>query len=446
MKFADLNLNSPLLNALEEMGIHTPTTIQEKCFNIILSGKDVCGIAQTGTGKTLAYLLPCIRMIEFSKHRSPQMLVLVPTRELVTQVVAMAQSLCKHRNLVITGIFGGVNMKPQADALANGVDIVVATPGRLFDHILHGSFNTKFVKKLVIDEMDEMLQQGFRHQLVQIFEMIPDKRQNLLFSATIAPEINQLLDVYFNHPEYIEAAPVGTPLDNIQQYAFEVPNFLSKVNLLRSILDQAQEERIMIFTKSKKFADLLHQHLSPFYEDKLALIHSNKAQNQRFEAVAAFKEGRQNFLVATDIIARGIDIEGVDKVINFDLPDQAEHYIHRIGRTGRAQNKGIAISFIQEKEKGMQHQIEDLMQMLIPMNEWPAGVFLEEELIPEETPVVIAKEINMAKPIKYEGGGAFHQKKAKNLKAPGKKTSYKQQMMEKYGKPKSRGAKPKKKR
>jgi ATP-dependent RNA helicase RhlE len=446
MLFSDLNLTAPLLNALEEMGIQTPTTIQEKCYNIILSGKDVCGIAQTGTGKTLAYLLPCVRMMEYSKHRNPQMLVLVPTRELVMQVVEMAQALCKHRNLVITGVFGGVNMKPQADALRNGVDIVVATPGRLFDHILHGSFNPKFVKKLVIDEMDEMLQLGFRHQLVQIFEMVPDKRQNLLFSATIAPEINQLLDVYFNHPVYIEAAPVGTPLDNIKQYAYEVPNFLSKVNLLRYILDQAPKERIMIFTKSKKFADLLHEQLLPFYEEQLALIHSNKAQNQRFEAVTAFKEGRQNFLVATDIIARGIDIDGVDKVINFDLPDQAEHYIHRIGRTGRAQNRGVAISFIQEKDKAIQLLIEELMQMTIPVEEWPSDVFMEEELIPEETPVVLAKEINMAKPIKYEGGGAFHQKKAKNMKTPGKKTSYKQQMMEKYGKPKSRGAKPKKKR
>ena len=329
MQFSDFNLTAPLFKALDEMGIHTPTTIQEKSFNVILSGKDVCGIAQTGTGKTLAYLLPCLRKMEFSKTGYPQMLILVPTRELVAQVVEMAEQICKHRNFVVTGVYGGVNMKPQADALMNGVDVVVATPGRLYDHILSSAFVTKAIKFLVIDEMDEMLEQGFRHQLTQIFDVLPAKRQNLLFSATMPKEIADMVETHFNFPVTVEAAPAGTPLASITQLAYDAPNFLSKVNLLNHIIAQHPEERMVVFTKSRKFADLLYLHLLPKYGDNLGIINSNMSQNHRFESVKDFKEGVSKILVATDLIARGIDIIGVDKVFNFDIPEDAENYIHR---------------------------------------------------------------------------------------------------------------------
>ena len=445
MQFSDLNLTAPMLQALEEMGLTTPTTIQEKAYSVVMSGKDVCGIAQTGTGKTLAYLLPIIRMLEFSKTRFPQVLVLVPTRELVTQVVSMAEKLCEKRNLTIVGVYGGVNMKPQAQAVMNGVDLLVATPGRLFDLMNSGALGTKMIKRLVIDEVDEMLNLGFRRQLTHIIEALPPRRQNLLFSATLPEEVELLINDYFNEPVRVEAAPAGTPVANIHQVAYDVPNFYTKVNLLKHFLETDDTmQKVMLFTSSKKMADRLYEALMPEYESLIGVIHSNKEQSNRFRAVANLKDGTFRMIIATDIVARGIDIAGVDHVINFDLPEVAEHYIHRIGRTGRAQQQGEAISFITEKDKPSQEAIEGLMQMDIPMEDFPAGVEISTELLPEERPVVIHKEIQIKIKPRVDVGAAFHEKKAKNNRAPQKKVSHKEKMMQKYGKPKSRGAKGKK--
>ncbi|RYZ41186.1 MAG: DEAD/DEAH box helicase, partial [Sphingobacteriales bacterium] len=283
MTFADLNLNAPLLKALDELGFYTPTTIQAKAFSVIMSGKDVCGIAQTGTGKTYAYLLPTLRQIEFSKDRFPQMLILVPTRELVVQVVEAAKKLSAYRSLEVVGVYGGVNMKPQADAMLNGLDILVATPGRLYDLILSGSLKTKGIKKLVIDEVDEMLNLGFRTQLKNIMDLLPERRQNLMFSATITEEVEQLMDVYFNNPVRIEAAPTGTPLENIDQSAYEVPNFYTKVNLLQLLLEEHEEmSKVLVFAASKRLADQLYDEMVIKYPEQLGVIHSNKEQNHRF--------------------------------------------------------------------------------------------------------------------------------------------------------------------
>jgi ATP-dependent RNA helicase RhlE len=446
LQFSDFNLTKPMLQALELMGLHTPTTIQEKAFPVIMSGRDVCGIAQTGTGKTLAYLLPTIRLIEYAKHRFPQMLILVPTRELVTQVVGMAQQLCQQRSLTVVGVYGGVNMKPQAAAIINGVDILVATPGRVYDLILNGALNTKAIKKLVIDEVDEMLNLGFRTQLRNIMDVLPERRQNLMFSATLGDEVEQLLDVYFNDPVRVEAAPAGSPLSNINQMVYEVPNFYTKVNLLTHLLESdSTMNKVLLFTASKRMADQLFEALLPQYETTMGVIHSNKEQNHRFKTVNALKDGTYRFVIATDIVARGIDIAGVTHVINFDLPEIAEHYIHRIGRTGRADQKGEAISFMIPQEVERRTSIEQLMQMKIPESTLPDAVIISTELTEDEMPKVFHKEVQIKQVKRENVGAAFHEKSAKNSRFT-QKVSHKDKMMQKYGKPKTRGAKVKKRK
>ena len=217
MTFKDLNLNTALFSALDDLGYNTPTTIQHKVFPIAMSGKDVCGIAQTGTGKTIAYLLPCLKQWKFDKNKDPQILIVVPTRELVVQVVETVKKLSGYMSLTVVGVYGGVNINTQQLEVEKGVDVLVATPGRLFDLAMNAAFKTKYIKKLVIDEVDEMMNLGFRTQLRNIMDLLPQKRQNLLFSATITEEVELLMDTYFNAPVRVEAAPTGTPLDNIEQ-------------------------------------------------------------------------------------------------------------------------------------------------------------------------------------------------------------------------------------
>jgi len=442
MTFEDLNLNAPLLKALDEMGFVHPTTIQQKAFSVIMSGKDVCGIAQTGTGKTYAYLLPCLRQLEFSKDRVPQMLVIVPTRELVAQVVEAAIKLTAHRSLVVTGVYGGVNMKPQTSAVENGVDILVATPGRLYDLILNGALKTKSIKKLVIDEADEMLNLGFRSQLKNIMDLLPQRRQNLMFSATITEEVEQIIEEFFDMPVRIEAAPTGTPLEHISQMAYEVPNFYTKVDLLELLLnDQEDFSKVLVFAATKKLADALYEQMQDRFPEQVGVIHSNKEQAHRFNTVKQFKDGTYRFIIATDIVARGIDIAEVTHVINFDLPEVPENYIHRIGRTGRADKKGIAISFITEREKEYQQRIESLMKYEIPMRSLPEHLEIATQLTEDEMPKVIVKEVKLKIPKRENVGASFHEKSAKNSRQPTKRVSHKDKMLAKYGKPKSKGKK-----
>jgi len=293
--------------------------------------------------------------------------------------------------------------------------------------------------------MDEMLNLGFRTQLNNILELLPAKRQNLLFSATLPQEVANILDHYFTNPVLIEAAPAGTPVSNITQIGYDVPNFNTKINLLLNLLENNDNlQKALIFTESKKMADKLYQSLPENIQEHAGVIHSNKEQSHRFQTVQKLKDGSYRFIIATDIVARGIDIAQVDHVINFDLPDMPENYIHRIGRTGRANEKGIAISFITPNDTEKLLAITTLMQFEIPINALPETVEKSEVLIPEEMPVVIHKEIQIKIKPKENVGPAFHEKKAKNNRQPQKKLSYKEKMMEKYGKPKTRGAKGKK--
>lgn len=441
MTFEELNLNKPLINALHELGYTTPTTIQQNVFSVVMSGRDVCGLAQTGTGKTLAYLLPCLRQLSFSKEKLPQLLIIVPTRELVVQVLETVKQLTAYLNLVAVGVYGGVNLKPQVADVQQGLDILVATPGRLVDLLSNGVLKTKAIRKLVIDEVDEMLDLGFRTQLKTILDLLPPKRQNLLFSATITPDVEQLIDTFFNNPVRVEAAPVGTPLENIAQTAYAVPNFYTKVNLLELLLSQAADmTKVLVFVATKQLADQLYEQLNTEFPDQAGIIHSNKAQNLRFEAVEKFKSGTYRILIATDIIARGLDVAEVSHVINFDMPDVPENYIHRIGRTGRADRKGIAITFVTPADEERQTAIEGLMNYPIPMLSLPPDLVISDELTDDEKPKVHMKMPDVKVPKREDVGPAFHEKLAKNMKVNVRR-DHAAEKMKKYGRPIKRSGK-----
>jgi ATP-dependent RNA helicase RhlE len=445
MTFDDLGLNKPLLNALNDLGYTTPTTIQAKAFTVMLSGKDVIGIAQTGTGKTVAYLLPCLHQWKFTKERNlePQVLILVPTRELVVQVVEEARKLVKYMNVTVGGIYGGTSINSQVTMVRGGLDILVSTPGRLLDMVHKGELRLRNTKRLIIDEVDEMLDLGFRFQLVKIFDELPAKRQNLMFSATMTDKVEVLIDSFFNYPEKIEAAPTGTPLENIEQSAYYVPNFNTKVNLLKELLrGNTEMSKVLVFTATKKLADLLFEEIDPEFPEKIGIVHSNKAQSKRFDTVKLFHQGVYRVLISTDLIARGIDISEVTHVINMDTPDTAENYMHRIGRTGRADKKGMAITFITEQEKESQAAIEELMNTTIPIIPLPEDLTISDVLIDAEMPQIIMKSPVIRLPKKEEGNAAFHEKSAKRQKV-NNKIRRRDKMQAKYGKPQTRGQKPK---
>ena len=433
MNFSELNLNRQLLNALEDLGLETPTAIQEKVYSVVMSGKDVCGIAQTGTGKTFAYLLPCLRQFQFSKIKNPQILIIVPTRELVVQVLEEIQKLTKYMSVVSAGVYGGVNLRPQSAEVAAGVDVLVGTPGRLVDLLATGVLKPKFIKKLVIDEFDEMLNLGFRAQLKNIFDRLPERRQNLLFSATLNQDVEVLIEAYFNDLERIEATPVGTPLENISQSYYEVLNFNTKVNLLKLLFNENPEmNKVLVFVSTKHLADLVFEQLENVFGESIKVIHSNKAQNHRFAAVDDFESGKCRILVATDVIARGLDVAEVSHVINFDLPAVPESYVHRIGRTGRVGRKGIAISFMIEREKEYLVEIEKLMNYSVPQVALPENLEITTQMLLDELPKEYTKAIEVKAPKREGAGEAFHEKSEKNSKVNVRR-SHSAEMKIKYG-------------
>ena len=382
--FEDLKINKPQLKALVDMGITSPTPIQEKSIPAVNSGNDMVGLAQTGTGKTLAYLLPVLKSLTYSEQIHPRVLILVPTRELVTQVVTVAEELTTYQNVRIAGVYGGVNINNQKDLVSKGLDILVATPGRLFDLAVSGVLRLASIQKLVLDEVDEMLFIGFRPQLLNILDILPKKRQSIMFSATITDDVEEMIQGFFNRPKKIEIVPVGTPLEKITQTGIPVPNYKTKVNYLRHILRQDALDKVLVFTKNKKIADRLFTELCEDFNDEIDLIHSNKSQNYRFQAIEKFQSGEARILIATDIVSRGMDIIGVSHVINFDAPRYPEQYIHRIGRTGRARKSGEAIFLFIPSEEEALLEIEILMQTEIPIKNLPDEVEISKILMPEE--------------------------------------------------------------
>lgn len=416
MKFSEFNLSTSLFNALDDLQLEEATPIQEAVFAKVMSGKDVMGIAQTGTGKTFAYILPILRQLKFSKQKDPRVLVLVPTRELVTQVVEDFKSLSTYMNLRIAGVYGGVSMNTQAAMLAEGLDVLVATPGRLMDHGLNRNVKLKSIQKLVIDEVDEMFNLGFRVQLNNIFDLLSPNRQNLMFSATMSEEIESLLKNFFKEPEKVEVENSGNAHPNIEQSAFSIINFNTKVNMLVHLLKDTEDlKRALIFVGSKKLADRLGVELDRKFPHAFGVIHSNKSQNYRLGAVEDFQKGDLRGLIATDLVARGIDFSEVSAVINFDIPEEPESYVHRIGRTGRAGHKGKSITFVTEKEELLFENVERRLGMSIELQEMPQNVNIVHALIPEE----MEKDKfdgSSTRIKKKEGGEAFHEKSEKNSK------------------------------
>jgi ATP-dependent RNA helicase RhlE len=438
--FADLNLKTPLRNSIEELGFETMTPIQEQAFPVVLSGRDMIGIAQTGTGKTLGYMLPLLHELKFAKLNDPRVLVLVPTRELVVQVTQNIEEYSKYMNLRVLGIYGGTNINTQKRAYAEGVDILVATPGRLYDLIISQTVNFKNCKKVVIDEVDVMLDLGFRFQLTNIFDHLPNRRQNIMFSATMTDQIEDFIVMYFKNPDKISIAVSGTRLENIDQSCYEVKNFYTKANLLMHLISDAEKfHKVLVFVGNKKSADRLQEVMSPHYGGEVSVIHSNKTQNYRLRSIELFDSGDSRILVSTDVMARGLDLDKISHVINVDVPAFPENYMHRIGRTGRAEEKGRSILFYTEKEKDNKDRIEALMGYKIPELEFPEDVEISNQKTPEEKTVV--KEIfNPHKQIEEERGAAFHEKSEKNSKT-NEGGSYRRIIAQKYKKPKTRGDK-----
>lgn len=409
--FKELKINTSFLKALDEMGIEEPTQIQEKAIPVIKSGADVIGIAQTGTGKTYAYLLPILCKLAKADGMNPRALVLVPTRELAIQVGDALNELLAFSNIRAAAVFGGIGMTKHAALFEEGNDIVVATPGRFMDLYLSGAFRTSKIKTVVFDEFDRMLDMGFKPQIHRILEIIPRKRQNLLFSATFNPLVEEATHEFLEFPEIVKVAEQATPAKNISQFYYQVPNFPSKANMLVHLLeDEEHFTRVIIFVKTKQLAEQLAPIISRKVNGEMRIIHSNKAQNSRINAINEFKEGNIRCLITTDVSARGIDVMDISHVINFNIPENIEDYVHRIGRTARINKKGTSISFVAQHEKYYLRKIEKLIRRKIHHKMLPEEVEIfptsRGEKIEQERE--IDRQKRLADP-NYKG--AFHKKK-----------------------------------
>jgi len=369
MTFKELELIEPLLRALEEEGYSKPTPIQAEAIPILLKGTDLLGCAQTGTGKTAAFALPILQLMSenktFDKKKKIRSLIVTPTRELAIQIEESFNAYGRYTSINCTVIFGGVGQQPQVDALRRGVDVLVATPGRLLDLIGQGYISLKDVEFFVLDEADRMLDMGFIHDVKKLLVLLPKQRQSLFFSATMPPEIVKLANTILTTPQKVEVTPVSSTADTIKQAIF----FVDKGNknaLLIDVLENKDIETVLVFTRTKHGADKIVKVLEKHHV-KAEAIHGNKAQNARQRALTNFKEKNTRVLVATDIAARGIDIDELQFVINYDIPNIAETYVHRIGRTGRAGANGTAYSFCDAEEKAYLKDIEKLISKKIPV-------------------------------------------------------------------------------
>jgi len=423
IQFEDLKITRQYLNALEDLGFEQATPIQIKAIPAIRSGQHVIGIAQTGTGKTAAYVLPILQRLSYPQGKAARCIIIVPTKELVVQVTQQVSELAKYTSLRFEGIYGGVGRKAQAKAINDGIDIIISTPRRLLELYEKENIKLNKVEVMVLDEADRMMDMGFMGQINTILEVVPTKKQNLLFSATFSPKVEELSWNFMDFPIKIEITPEATPVETVEQWRYDVPNFQTKLNLLAELLkDEEAFSRIIIFVKTKQSANQIYQHLKPRYgEENLRLIHSNKGQNTRINAFEDFKQGKIRMLVATDVMARGIDIKDVSHVINFDVPIVYEDYVHRIGRTGRAFRTGAALTFVTKADVYHVHKIEKKIRMGIPIANMPETV--------EETETPFYEKQNMEREIDKQKmkedpdyKGAFHEKKSYKAKIKNKQS------------------------
>jgi ATP-dependent RNA helicase RhlE len=415
--FDDFNFNRQILNAIADAGYSEPTPIQQKAIPPILNGQDVMGIAQTGTGKTAAYVLPLIMKLKYAQGESARCVIVAPTRELAMQIEENIKAFAKYTDLRVVVLYGGLGPKTQIENIKKGVDIIVATPGRFMDIYLAGHIMPKTIQTLVLDEADKMMDMGFMPQINRILEVVPVKRQNLLFSATMSDKVQQLSYNFLEFPTVVEVTPQATPAQTVTQRLYEVPNLKTKINLLKHLLDDTDDiKKLIIFCKTRIVAEDVYKFLErKFGQEQVKVLHANKGQNTRINSINSFKNDEVKILVATDVAARGIDVSDVSHVINFDVPVVIEDYVHRIGRTGRAFQSGEAITFATPAEEYYIGKIEKLIRQKIAVSPVPDDVFVEQT--PYEERQAQAKEIDIQKRRENpEFKGAFHEKKTANQK------------------------------
>jgi len=421
MTFSDLKLTRQFLNAIEEIGYEEPTPIQIQAIPPLLSGQDVIGIAQTGTGKTAAFLLPLLLKLKYAQGESVRGLVLAPTKELVVQIHSEAVKFARYTDLRIVSFYGGIGPKAQVESLSNGVDLIVATPGRFLEIYSRGHVETKRLKHIVLDEADRMMDMGFMPQIRQIQEIIPRKRQNILFSATFPARVERLADEFLLWPTRIEVTPESTPVSTVAQFKYPLPNLRSKIAFIEWIIgNQLQDERLLIFARRKEEAENLSKFLKRNFDVGIRAIHSNKGQNARINAMNEFRSGEVQILIATDVASRGIDVPETRWVINASVPRDPHDYIHRIGRTGRAFRNGSALTLYDPSERFAIERIESLTQMEIQA--FPDSPDLETFETPRFEKQAQAREIDRElrkRDPDYQG--AFHEKKKKSKRRPGRK-------------------------
>jgi ATP-dependent RNA helicase RhlE len=415
VNFRDFKFNRQILNAIADAGYTEATPVQQKAIPPILNGQDVMGIAQTGTGKTAAYVLPILMRLKYAQGDHPRALIVAPTRELAMQIEENVKQFAANTDLRVVSLYGGLGPKTQIEQVTKGTDIIVATPGRFMDIYLAGHLVTKLLQVLVLDEADKMMDMGFMPQINRILEVVPRKRQNLLFSATMSDKIHQLAGNFLENPTVIEVTPQATPAQTVNQRLYHVPNIKTKINLLKTLLAEPDNiKKLMIFCKTRATAEDVYKFLLRKFGDKeVKVLHANKGQNTRINSINAFKNDEIKILVATDVASRGIDVSDVSHVINFDVPFVTEDYVHRIGRTGRALQSGEAITFCTPSEEYYVGKIEKLTRQTIPAFPLPADVFIEET--PYEEKQAQAKEVDLQKRKEDpEFKGAFHEKKTLN--------------------------------
>ena len=416
MRFDDLKLTRQFLNAIEDAGYENATPIQQKAIPPLRAGQDVIGIAQTGTGKTAAFLLPLLQTLKYAQGEAPRGLVLAPTKELVVQIHQEALKFASYTDLRIVAFYGGVGPKKQIEEIADGVDLIVSTPGRFLEIYSRGHVETKKLKHIVLDEADRMMDMGFMPQIRQIQEVIPTKRQNILFSATFPPRVERLAEEFLLWPTRIEVTPESTPVSTVTQYKLSLPNLRTKIAFIEwYVQEQLGDDRLLIFTRRKEEAENLFKFLDRSFDKGVRAVHSNKGQNARINAMQDFRTGAVQILIATDVASRGIDVPETQWVINASVPRDPHDYIHRIGRTGRAFREGSALTLVDPAEKFALERIESLTgESLL---DFPAVPELEPFETPRREKQNQAREIDRElkkRDPNYQG--AFHEKKRKSGK------------------------------
>lgn len=416
MQFDDLKLTRQFLNAIADAGYDNATPIQQKAIPPLRAGQDVIGIAQTGTGKTAAFLLPLLQTLKYAQGEAPRGLVLAPTKELVVQIHQEALKFAAYTDLRIVAFYGGVGPKKQIEEIADGVDLIVSTPGRFLEIYSRGHVETKKLKHIVLDEADRMMDMGFMPQIRQVQEVVPTKRQNILFSATFPPRVERLAEEFLLWPIRIEVTPESTPVSTVTQYKLSLPNLRTKIAFIEwYVREKLGDDRLLIFTRRKEEAENLFKFLDRSFKKGVRAVHSNKGQNARINAMQAFRTGEVQILIATDVASRGIDVPETRWVINASVPRDPHDYIHRIGRTGRAFREGSALTLVDPAEKFALERIESLTgESLVEFAEVPA---LETFETPSREKQNQAREIDRElrkRDPNYKG--AFHEKKRKSAK------------------------------